>query len=69
VSTGTKEDELSTGHVWAAGCHHDTARYRLVHVLKGMNCLFLSLSNFLFSGRDKQRLTETADAGSVDMGA
>jgi hypothetical protein len=26
VDTGTKVDESSTGHVWAAGFHHVTAR-------------------------------------------
>jgi len=29
VDTGTKEDESSTGRVWAAGFHHFTARSRL----------------------------------------
>jgi hypothetical protein len=41
VSTGAKEDESSTGHVWAAGFHHVTACSCLVHVLKLMNCLHL----------------------------
>jgi len=41
VGTGTKEDESSTGHVWAAGFHHVTARSRLARVLKLMNRLFL----------------------------
>jgi len=41
VGTGTKEDESSTGHVWAAGFHHVTARSRLACVLKLMNCLFI----------------------------
>jgi hypothetical protein len=30
VSMGAKEDESSTGHIWAAGFHHVTARSRLV---------------------------------------
>jgi len=38
---GTNEDESSTGRVRAAGFHHVTARSRLAHVLKLMNCLFL----------------------------
>jgi hypothetical protein len=38
VSTGAKEDVSSTGHVWAAGFHHVTARSRLVEL---MNRLFL----------------------------
>jgi hypothetical protein len=41
VSTGAKEDESSTGHVWAAGFHHVTARSCLAHVLKLMNRVFL----------------------------
>jgi len=41
VGTGTKEDESSTGRVWAAGCHHVTVRSRLARVLKLMNRLFL----------------------------
>jgi hypothetical protein len=38
---GTKEDESSTGRVWAAGFHHVTARSGLACVLKVMNRLFL----------------------------
>jgi len=41
VGTGTKEDESSTGRVWAAGFHHVTAHSRLARVLKIMNRLFL----------------------------
>jgi hypothetical protein len=41
VGTGTKEVESSTGHVWAAGFHHVTARSRLAGVLKLMKLLFL----------------------------
>ena len=41
VGTGTKEDESSTGRVWAAGFHHVTVRSRLASVLKIMNRLFL----------------------------
>ena len=40
VGTGTKEDESSTGRVWATGFHHVTARSRLARVLKITNCLF-----------------------------
>jgi hypothetical protein len=43
---GAKEDESSTGLVWVAGFHHVTASSRLVRVLKLMNRLFLSFSNF-----------------------
>jgi hypothetical protein len=39
---GTKEDESSTGRVWAAGFHHVTARSRLAHVLK-LTVYFFSL--------------------------
>jgi hypothetical protein len=41
LGTGEKEDETSTGSVWAAGFHHVTARSRLAHVVKLMNHLFL----------------------------
>ena len=41
VGMGTKEDEWSTGRVWAAGFHNVTARSRLARVLKLMNRLFL----------------------------
>ena len=41
VGTGTKEDESSTGRVWAAGFHHVTARSPLVRVFNLMNRLFL----------------------------
>ena len=34
MSTGTKEDESSTGRVWAAGFHRVRARPRLAGVLK-----------------------------------
>jgi hypothetical protein len=68
VSTGAKEDESSTGHVWAAGFHHVTALSRLAGVLKLTNLLFLEFSNF-FSGRGEPRITETADTESVDTGA
>jgi hypothetical protein len=40
LSTGAKEDESSTGRVWADGVHHVTTRSRLVRVLKLMNHLF-----------------------------
>jgi len=41
MGTGTKEDESSTGRIWAAGFHHVTAHSRLAHVFKLMNRLFL----------------------------
>jgi hypothetical protein len=41
VSTETKEDESSTGCVYAAGFHHVTVRSRLARVLKLMDRLFL----------------------------
>jgi hypothetical protein len=36
-----KEDESSTGRVWAAGFHHVTACSRLAGILKLTNRLFL----------------------------
>jgi len=41
VGSGTKEDESSTGCIWAAGFHHVTACSGLAHLLKLMNRLFL----------------------------
>jgi len=41
VDTETKEDELTTGRVWAAGFHHIMARSHLACVLKIMNYLLL----------------------------
>jgi len=41
VGMGTKEDESSTEHVWAAGFHHVMARSRSVRILQLMNRLFL----------------------------
>jgi len=41
VSTWTKEDESSTGRIWAAGFYLITARSRLARILKLMKCLFL----------------------------
>jgi hypothetical protein len=38
---GDKENESSTGCVWAVGFQHVTARSRVVGVLKIMNRLFL----------------------------
>jgi len=53
----TKEDESSTGHVWAAVFHHVRAPYCLARVLKFMNCLFLLFSKF-FSARGKPRILD-----------
>jgi hypothetical protein len=63
LGTGTKEDKSSTGRVWAAGFHHVTTRSRLARVLKLMNRLYLSFSNFVFGP------PQTADTESVDTGA
>jgi len=52
VGTGTKEDESSTGRVWAAGFHHVTARSRLARLLKLMYLFFFLIFHF-FSGRCK----------------
>jgi hypothetical protein len=41
VSTGAKESESSTGHIWATGFHHVTTHTHLVRILKLMNRLFL----------------------------
>jgi hypothetical protein len=41
MGTGTKEDESSTGSVWAAGFHHVMTRSHLACILKLINNLFL----------------------------
>jgi len=33
MGTGTKEDESSTGHVWAAGFHHVMARSHFISLI------------------------------------
>jgi hypothetical protein len=57
VGTGTKEDESSTGRIWAAAFHHVTARSCLARVLKLRNLLCLYFSN-LFPGRAKPRILD-----------
>jgi hypothetical protein len=42
MSTGPKEDESSTGRVWAAGFHNVTALSRLAHIFKRMNLYFFN---------------------------
>jgi hypothetical protein len=64
---GTKEDETSTGHIWAAVFHHGTARSCLARVLKLMNCNFFNFH--FYSDRSKPQTIETADTESVDTGA
>jgi len=59
MGTGTKEDESSTGRVWAAEFHHVTAHSRLACVLRLMNHLFLSFSKF-FSSCSKLRILGSA---------
>jgi hypothetical protein len=53
--TETKEDESSTGRVWAAGFHHVTACSRLVRVFKLMNSFFFNFP-FFFSSRSQPRI-------------
>jgi len=52
---GTKEDESSTGHIWATGLHHVMSLSHLAHFLKLMNC-FVSLIFQIFSGRSKPQI-------------
>jgi len=47
VGTRTKEDESSTGRVWAAGFHHVAARSRLARVLKLRTFYFFNFPFFL----------------------
>jgi hypothetical protein len=65
VSAGTKELNSSTGHVWAAGFHHVTARSRLATVFKLIYLFF----QFSFSGGGKPRITETTDTESENTRA
>jgi hypothetical protein len=41
MSMGAKEDDSSSGRVWAAGFHHVMASSCLAGILKLMNSLFL----------------------------
>jgi hypothetical protein len=51
VGMGAKEDESSTGHVWAAGFHHVTASSHLVGILKLTNSLFIFFFSNFFGPR------------------
>jgi hypothetical protein len=62
VSTTAKEDESSTGRIWAAGFRHVTARSRLERFETYEPCIS-SIFNFFFG------LRYTADIESVDTGA
>jgi len=61
----TKEDESSTGCVWAAGCHHVTTRSRLARIFKLLNLYFFNFPN-LFLGRGQPRITEITNNESAD---
>jgi hypothetical protein len=41
MSIGAKEDESSTGSIWADGFHHVMAHSRLAGILKLTNRLFI----------------------------
>jgi hypothetical protein len=58
VGTGIKEDESSTGSVWAAGLHHVMARSRLAHVWNLQTTYFFNFQIFF-----------SMDTESVDIGA
>jgi hypothetical protein len=62
VSAGAKEDESSTGRVWAVGFHHVTAHSLLVRFLKLMNRLIFNFQ--FFFGTRSTADTESADAGA-----
>jgi hypothetical protein len=47
VSTGTKEDESSTGRVWAAEFHRVTARSRLARVYETYKQFISLIFNFV----------------------
>jgi hypothetical protein len=54
VSTGTKEDESSTGRVWAVGFHRVTARFPLARFETYEP--FVSLNFHIFLGHGKRRI-------------
>ena len=51
MGTGTKEDESSTGRIWAAGFRHVTARSHLARIFKLTNLIF----QIFFSGHGQPR--------------
>jgi hypothetical protein len=63
VFTGTKEDDSSSGGVWAAGFHNVAAHSRLASVFKVMNRLLMF--QFFFG----TRITETSETEPVDTWA
>jgi hypothetical protein len=65
---GAKEEESSSGCVWAAGFHHVTACSHLAHVLK-LNEPFISSIFKFFSGCSKLPISEAADTELVDTEA
>jgi hypothetical protein len=67
MGMGTKEDESSTGRIWAAGFHQLTACPRLAH-FETYEPFVSLISNFL-GGRGKPWITETTDTESADTGA
>jgi hypothetical protein len=61
---GTKEDESSTGRVWAAGFHHVYNPFSLGARFETYEP-FISLIFQIFSGRGKPWITKTADIESA----
>jgi hypothetical protein len=48
MGMGTKEDESSTGHVWAAGFHHVMAYSSLACILKLYEAFISLIFQFFF---------------------
>jgi uncharacterized MAPEG superfamily protein len=61
MSTGAKEDESNTGHMWAAAFHHVTAHSHLAR--------FETYEPFISSVFKVWGGGETANTESVNMGA
>jgi hypothetical protein len=59
VGTGTKEDESSTGHVWAVEFHYVRTRSRLTRVIKLTKRLSLTCSKLF---------RDALNRGSADTG-
>jgi hypothetical protein len=68
VGTGTKEDESSTGRIWAAGFHQVTAPFSLGARFETYEPFISLIFPFSFSGRGKPQINETADTESADKG-
>jgi hypothetical protein len=68
MGMGTKEDESSTGCIWAAEFHHVMPRCSLAHILKLMNP-FISLILQFWGSCGEPQITAVADTELVETWA